>query len=153
MRMKIKMVYIVWLLCAFLLLAIAYVMYSAPEKVQPLPAQPTPAPAKPSVENHKVAELSSSEDGDSFLKSGPGILMAYAPWCGHCKNMMNAYEMASTQSPVKFARLEGQKAADFMRKHEIRGFPTLLVVNKNNEVSRYSGGRDLASLLAGVGAL
>ena len=144
------MSYIVWSVCAFLLVAIAYMMYSAPKALPPAPSSaPAPLASKPTVSNHKVQELTSSEDGDAFLKGGPGILMAYAPWCGHCKNMMNAFEMASTQSSAKFARLEGQKAADFMRKHEIRGFPTLLVV-KNNEVSKYTGGRDLASLLAAV---
>jgi len=109
-------------------------------------ASPSPPPTV-SKENRgptKVFDLNNESEADAF---SDGILMVYAPWCGHCKNMMPAYDMASTQSKVQFARLEGSKAPGFMQKHEIRGFPTILSV-KDKVISRYSGGRDTASLLA-----
>lgn len=142
---------------ALLILSLVAIVFVFPFKssaAPPLPTirataeqlQPIKAPISSSKTN--VVELQSSEDGESFLAKGPGILMVYAPWCGHCKFMMPAYDDASTQTSVRFARLEGSKAGAFMQKHQIRGFPTIMIVDANNVVTRHMGGRDVASLLS-----
>lgn len=119
---------------------------AAPSVPQPLQAIKQPLP--PSVAGHKVRELTTVEDARLFLSSGSGVLLVYAPWCGHCKNMMPAFESASTKTDVPFARIEGQKAPAFMQEKEIRGFPTIFVNNKSNVSSKWQGGRDEGSMLA-----
>ena len=113
-------------------------------------AAPAPLASKdiPSQGPSKVIELNTNEDVEKFSTEGPGLLLVYAPWCGHCKHMMPAFDAASTQTNVKFARIEGAKAPAFMNKHQVRGFPTIFLVNSNNTITRHNGGRDQSSLLA-----
>jgi hypothetical protein len=149
---------------ALFLLVVAYVLvFQFPSKADaplPLPrASAESASTKPStspqtVRPNKVIDLLGNEAADVFLgKKEPGILMAYAPWCGHCKNMMPAFESASTKTNVRFARIEGSSAQLFMQKYEIRGFPTLLTVNKDGVVAKYASGRDETSLVLAAEAL
>jgi len=113
------------------------------------PAAPEPA----SVPN-KVTELQSADEARAFLaKPEAGILLVYAPWCGHCRSMMADYEAVSNQTQARIARLDGARAQDFMREKEIRGFPTLFTVSAKGVVDRWMGGRDQASLLNGATAL
>jgi thiol-disulfide isomerase/thioredoxin len=123
---------------------------------QPLQAAPPKpqAPPPPSSGPHKVVEIESADQAREFLtKKEAGMLLVYAPWCGHCKMMMPQYEAASNQTTARFARLEGAKAQDFMREKQIRGFPTVFTVNKNGEVAPYQSGRDTNSLVAAANAL
>ena len=157
-----------WVLVAVLVIALLALLFafpkstsgpSAPSLVENFVQAANPpglvAPSKQpvSVGPTNVLELQSAEEADGFLSQGPGILMVYATWCGHCKHMMPAFDQASTMTSVKFARLEGHKAQQFLQKHGIRGFPTLLTVNRNNELGRHMGGRDVGSLLASANAL
>ena len=152
-----------WLIAALLIAILAALLFLYPiatptrAAAPALPHQAASIPAKaaalpPSVAN-KVVELRSEAEADAFLSSGPGILMVYAPWCGHCKNMMPAFEQASNETDVKFARLEGSAAGGFMTRHQIRGFPTIMTSSSSNQLGRYTQGRDVASLVAGANAL
>lgn len=147
-----------WIVLVVSVLVLAFLYMYNPTKpsaqVPRMAALAPPAPlaaSKMSTNASKVQELQNEKEGDEFL-AGTGILMTYAPWCGHCKHMMPAFDEASLQSTVKFGRLEGAKAQSFMQKHGIRGFPTLLT-SKNGEIQRYSSGRDVASLLQAASAL
>lgn len=127
---------------------------SAPPLAAAAPAPKPTGAVAPSAEPHKVTELQSTDEARAFLtKAEGGILLVYAPWCGHCRSMMPDFESASGQTSVRFARLDGAKAQDFMREKEIRGFPTLFTVNSKGESERWMGGRDRASLLSGAAAL
>lgn len=151
------MVSALWLL--LLLIVLCALVFAYP-RAAPLPspppflptAQAPQAAAKDSRGPTKVFELNSDQEADVFASGDKGILMVYAPWCGHCKTMMPAFDIASTQTPVRFARLEGSKAPAFMAKHQIRGFPTILAV-KDGVVSRYNSGRDAGSLVAHASTL
>ena len=143
----------------FLLLVVLCALVFAFPKSAPPPSPPSsapllqaPAPSKDARGPTKVFELNSDQEADEFASGQKGILMVYAPWCGHCKTMMPAFDIASTQTSVQFARLEGSKAAAFMNKHQIRGFPTILAV-KDGVVSRYNSGRDASSLVAHASTL
>ena len=123
---------------------------AAPTQTMPMPTKDAPSASGP----HKVVELQNAAEAVEFLgKAEPGILLVYAPWCGHCKMMMNGFEAASNQTAVRFARVEGQKAQDFMREKQVRGFPTIFTVNARGEVGTWNKGRDTASLLQGAAEL
>ena len=126
-----------------------------PSQAAPLQAaKPQPPAPVPASGPHKVVELQTADATREFLAAKePGILLVYAPWCGHCKMMMPHFEAASNQSPARFARLEGAKAQDFMREKQIRGFPTMFTVNSKGEVNLYQSGRDTNSMVAAAAAL
>ena len=113
-----------------------------------------PAPHASNGGSSKVVELQTYEETALFLSKGPGILLVYAPWCGHCKNMMPAYDGASNVSALtKFAKVEGSKVPRLMSEHQIRGFPTLLTIKKDGTVERYNSGRDMSSLVSAANTL
>lgn len=147
-----------WIFAIILVVVLLVLLFAFPSKSTtnteiPFIANRSVIPSLPIKENvsqgpSKVSELNTNEEVEEFMNNGPGILLVYAPWCGHCKHMMPAFDTASTQTNVKFARIEGSKTPAFMNKHQIRGFPTILVVNANQTITRHMGGRDVASLLS-----
>ena len=149
------------LVLVFVLLYMLFNTGSSSKSLEP-PVVTAPAPrpetvsAKPAVAAptaNKVIELNTGAETKEFLEKGdPGLLLVYAPWCGHCRMMMPDFEAASNETTVRFARLDGAKAQDFMREKEIRGFPTIFTTNAKG-VERYMGGRDKASLLSGANTL
>lgn len=164
-RYKVQQMNLIWIAVVLLLLVLVALVFAFPksassEAPQPLlAAQPSQAsfvpPAKQplSAGPSNVIELQNGDEADAFLSQGPGILMTYAPWCGHCKNMMPAFDAASTQTAVKFARIEGSRAPAFMQKHGVRGFPTIITVSRSNELGRHMGGRDVGSLVGAANVL
>jgi thiol-disulfide isomerase/thioredoxin len=149
-----------WIVIGILLLVLVVLLFAFPSTKTSPPSLPTvplqavnrsiqlPSKELNSEGPSKVVELQSNDDVEKFTSEGPGILLVYAPWCGHCKHMMPFFDQASTQTNVKFARIEGAKAPAFMNKHQVRGFPTIFLVNANKTVTRHMGGRDVSSLLA-----
>jgi protein disulfide-isomerase A6 len=147
----------VWLLIGALLAMLAMVMLNKPTPTPIAPpsvpfaaaapfASPSPV-AKPASIPNKVVEVQSGAEATEFLKQG-GLLMVYAPWCGHCKNMMPALEEASNAPNTRIARFEGSKEPKFMAEQGIRGFPTLLTTGSGEgEFPKFTGGRDVQSLI------
>lgn len=170
-KAKFQQMNLSWILVGVLIVALLALLFAFPKSSSTAGAAPSaglvenfvqaanapslipPSKESVSVGPTNVLELQNGDEADGFLSQGPGILMVYATWCGHCKNMMPAFDQASTMTAVKFARIEGHKAQQFMQKHGIRGFPTLLTVNRSNELGRHMGGRDIGSLLAAANAL
>lgn len=163
---KVQQMNLMWIVFGILLLVLLALVFGFPKSTPSPPTltdsfvQATQAPSlvppskQPvSIGPTKVIELQNGDEADGFLSQGPAVLMVYANWCGHCKHMMPAFDHASTQTNVKFARIEGHKAPQFMQKHGIRGFPTILTVTRANELGRHMGGRDIASLVASANAL
>lgn len=68
---------------------------------------------------------------DSTLQSESSVLvMFYAPWCGHCKNMKPEYEKAAAtmkkeKIPGILAAVDVTKETALAEKHNVRGFPTI----------------------------
>ena len=158
--MEIKPIYI---LIAVLVLAILYVLFAFPKSDSappPIVRAPTPEQAQAQIPEplqaikpppsgpHRVQELNSEDEVRAWVSNGAGVLLVYAPWCGHCKTMMPAFESASLKTDVRFARIEGQKSPGFMRDNQVRGFPSIFVNSRANVLSRHQGGRDEQSLLA-----
>jgi len=91
-----------------------------------------------------VLDLGNAEEARVFLAKEKGLLLLHAPWCGHCKNMMPAFEAAATRLKAlgyTMARLQAENAGhEFLGAMGVRGFPTMLGVH-NGATKAYEGGR------------
>jgi protein disulfide-isomerase A6 len=61
----------------------------------------------------------------------PGVVIVefYAPWCGHCKNLVPEYEKAAKilDGVVKVVAVDATQAESLAQKYGIKGFPTIKV--------------------------
>jgi thiol-disulfide isomerase/thioredoxin len=105
--------------------------------------------------------VTSDRTVDAILSGtfGPAVVLVYADWCGHCKNMMAAYEEAARKATVvPFIKVQGHQIPVTARKHMIAGYPTIFGVASvpvGAPPRRYNGPRsadsfsEFASGLAG----
>jgi thiol-disulfide isomerase/thioredoxin len=152
------MSFVVWILFGALLAILGILMLNK-QSPPALPApslpfvpvqtqQPQQFPQKPASIPNKVVNLTSAQDVKDFLVQG-GLVMIYADWCGHCKNMMPALEEASNAPGTRIGRFDGTKDQKFMQEQGIRGFPTILLKGTGEgEFPKYNGQRDKDSLIA-----
>lgn len=96
-----------------------------------------------------VLEVTSDKTMDALLSGqfGPCVVMVYAEWCSHCKNMEAAYAEAAAKSQVPFIKVPGAKAPVSGAKYTITGYPTVFGINTLKSLSRYSGTRTADALL------
>jgi thiol-disulfide isomerase/thioredoxin len=76
-----------------------------------------------------------------------GIILFYAPWCGHCKDMKPIYiQMADKLKGfnVRAFAVNGDKSKDLLRRinpevwgYLVRGFPTIVGYHKGKFYSEY----------------
>lgn len=93
---------------------------------------------------------------DNFKKmidSGqPIVVMFYAPWCKHCKDIKPAYvkaaaELKSQGFTGKLAMLDCTKYLETAETYEIAGFPTIMLFRNGRIVRKYKGNRTTADLV------
>ncbi|KAH9633517.1 hypothetical protein HF086_013194 [Spodoptera exigua] len=66
----------------------------------------------------------------------------YAPWCGHCKNMVPEYKKAARalKGVVKVGAMDADKYRSFAKDFGVSGFPTIKIFTGRQHVA-YKGGR------------
>ena len=98
----------------------------------------------------KVIDVASDMTVDALLQGtfGPVVVMFYADWCTHCKNMADAYENAAKISTIPFVRVDGGKVPISSRTYSVTGYPTILgVANVPGKPRHYAGLRTTEGLL------
>ncbi len=91
------------------------------------------------------------------------LLEFYAPWCGHCKQLAPVYEQLGGvfegEASVVIAKIDADKHRGLGERFGVSGFPTIKYLEvdaldggaKAEAAAKdYSGGRDLATLVAFV---
>ncbi|KPI97250.1 Protein disulfide-isomerase [Papilio xuthus] len=72
----------------------------------------------------------------------------YAPWCGHCKQLVPIYdklgEHFAADDDVVIAKMDA--TANELEHTKITSFPTIKLYTKDNQVREYNGERTLAGL-------
>ena len=72
----------------------------------------------------------------------------YMNECGHCKRFSPEWDnfVQSYTGPVTLRKVEMSEAGDDLEKYNIRGFPTILVVDDKGEFKDYDGPRTSEAL-------
>lgn len=77
------------------------------------------------------------------------LLMAHAPWCGHCKSLMPVFEELAEHfeddDKVVIAKMDSTK--NEVAAFSVSGFPTLKFFPSGGDMVDYEGGRELDALI------
>ncbi|PRD27129.1 UNVERIFIED_CONTAM: tmx3 [Trichonephila clavipes] len=94
------------------------------------------------VTNNRVLELS-----DRFLdvrSNGVWLVMFYAPWCGHCKNLepiWNQVAQSLVDTEIRVGRIDCTRFTSVATEFSVSGFPTILFI-KGHKTVEYRGDRE-----------
>ncbi|KAJ3272372.1 Protein disulfide-isomerase-like 2-2 [Terramyces sp. JEL0728] len=99
-----------------------------------------------------VTVLTDSSFDKQVLKSKKNTLVEfYAPWCGHCKSLAPIYEKVAkvfkNDKACVVANVDATVSEEVAARYNVQGYPTLKFFNSEGEVTEYSGGRTLESLV------
>jgi len=83
------------------------------------------------------------------------VMLFHADWCGHCKEFMPVWKEFKDHiikdkddySNVKALDFESGKDPKVMKKYNVKGFPTIKIVDKHGNVNDYKGERSKDALL------
>lgn len=104
--------------------------------------------------NNKVIHLELSDVDVNTKKiknvNGTCLVVVYAPWCGHCKNLKPVWEQLTSQHKDVFLAIDAtdkEKGGDKLAQmFGVGGFPTILIFENGVPVGQHQGGRDADSL-------
>ena len=98
----------------------------------------SPSPVKEHMENQNEARFK----------------LFYVDWCGHCKNFKPIFEgelsdaVKSESIPCKLELVNCEEKPEEGKKYNVRGYPTMIFENENNDIIEYQGERTSNSIIA-----
>ena len=101
----------------------------------------------------------SAEEFNELCKKQKMFTLFYANWCGHCKKMKPEWESAAkvanadgTKRMVMIDLGDEDKAkAQLAKDYNIRGYPTIMHVDGEQNATPYEGGRKQTDFLKELG--
>ena len=74
----------------------------------------------------------------------------YMTNCGHCKRFTPDWDafVKSYKGPVILKKVEMNDAGDDLKKYNINGFPTVLIIDENGDSQVYDGPRTVDGLMS-----
>ena len=87
---------------------------------------------------------------DNFIENDKAVLLDfYADWCGPCKMMMPIVEEIAKENPrIAVGKVNVDDSPELARRFGIISIPTIIVMRHGEIVSRVSGARAKAHVLA-----
>jgi thioredoxin-like negative regulator of GroEL len=104
------------------------------------------------MRTHKI-NIDNAKDFSKVINDKPSIVFAYSPGCGHCENMMPAWEnLEKTASTMphnyQLIKIRSDALPHINKKFSVQGFPTILSLHKGGKVHHeYNGDRSYPDLL------
>lgn len=94
-------------------------------------------------------------EGFQSAKEGPSVVICKAEWCGHCRHAAPEFEKLKSASPITLDNgskatvtiLDGDKDKEEVKKYNVRGYPTIIVVQDGKQME-YPGERTYDGVLA-----
>jgi protein disulfide-isomerase-like protein len=76
------------------------------------------------------------------------MVLFYAPWCPHCKTVMGDWAKLKKAAPsnINVAKVNCDKKPELAEKHEVKGFPTIILFKGGKKVY-FEGPRNLENFL------
>ena len=91
------------------------------------------------------------------LSNNKEFVLVHMNGCGHCKTLMPEWEAATKEnkSDVKMRAVEMSEkdGPELCKKHDINGFPTMIVLESGNKIKDYNGERNKNSILEFLNSL
>ncbi|KAK7940144.1 hypothetical protein WMY93_003470 [Mugilogobius chulae] len=104
--------------------------------------------------NDDVVELTPSNFNKEVLQSdGLWLVEFYAPWCGHCKNLVPEWKKAASalKGVVKVGAVDADQHRSLGGQYGVKGFPTIKIFGANkNSPDEYQGGRTSQAIVDGA---
>ena len=80
------------------------------------------------------------------------FVLVHMNGCGHCKTLMPEWNAAAKENksgiPMRSVEMNEDDGPELCDKHNITGFPTMILLDNGEKVSDYNGERDKSGLLA-----
>lgn len=74
------------------------------------------------------------------------LLKFSASWCGPCKMLTNTIESVKNDIPYEIEEIDIDENTEMTTKFQVRGVPTLVLMNGDSEVKRTSGAMSASQL-------
>ncbi|XP_060077241.1 protein disulfide-isomerase A5-like [Ylistrum balloti] len=114
------------------------------------PPPPPPEPKWDETES-EVSHLTDENFKSTLKKKKHGLVMFYAPWCGHCKKAKPEFTQAAAKlkddSKVLFAAIDCTVHSTSCTAHEVTGYPTFKYFKYGKSPQNYMGGREEADFV------
>ena len=97
----------------------------------------------PKLDGFQMSKAEHFDDGTT-----DSMVLFYAPWCGHCKNMMGDWEQLQQKAPsnIKIVKVNCDEQPELATRHGVQGFPTI-VLFKGGKKIYFEGPRNLDNFL------
>jgi thioredoxin 2 len=116
-----------------------------------LDSQPTCGKCKQPLFAAHPVELNGNNFMQHISRSDIPVLVDFwAPWCGPCRSMAPAYELAAQrlEPNMRVVKLNTEEAQQLAAQYNIRSIPTLALFKGGQEVARQAGAMDAANIVA-----
>lgn len=97
-----------------------------------------------------VVHLTGKNYDDLIMDGKVYFVKFYAPWCGHCKRLADTWKQLGDNfkgsSKIAIAHVDCTTDRDVCTTADVKGYPTLKVMYKGEEIKPYKGQREYAAL-------